>query len=248
MMPASRTKESEMTFDLEYSLEELNLTAIAMLRQGNVVGSLSILRRAMLVARASKSDKEHCSSQRYQLKVTRLHHVFGTLQETKGTEASSLNDFDAFTGVFAVIKPQELFGGGISEHDESPAPSTESPKMDRVEILVLLYNFAFALQMSGGDSSLIKAMRLYKLAHECARSIRLDEHPELYTLILALTTNLGHIHSCFFQQAEVHAIHNRMEDLLSTMSSASLLPQDSFFFEQAAFSSGFAHTKLPPAA
>eukprot|EP00523_Entomoneis_sp_CCMP467_P005505 CAMPEP_0168745686 /NCGR_PEP_ID=MMETSP0724-20121128/14750_1 /TAXON_ID=265536 /ORGANISM="Amphiprora sp., Strain CCMP467" /LENGTH=221 /DNA_ID=CAMNT_0008793415 /DNA_START=21 /DNA_END=686 /DNA_ORIENTATION=+ len=217
------------------SLDQLNASAIQLLVTGNTLASLDVFRHSLEVARRNCGTEHGCFNDRYTLEAI---HLDSRLNDT--VEEASSNDFDMYEGVFAVSKPQH--------HAQQPRVT------DDIEILVLLYNFGFALhktglgQQSRSDKTLGKALHLYNMAVECARSIPLDEHPELSTVLLAVSTNQGHIHSHFFQQKEAQKVHDRIESFLAATNPATLPLGDYYFFEGVVLTSGFANTKLPPAA
>ena len=74
------------------------------------------------------------------------------------------NDFDIFQRVFV-----------LTRHGDE-----ECQQVDDVEVLVLLYNFAFTLHMTGiiskdairRERAFRKALHVYKMTNACARSIR----------------------------------------------------------------------------
>jgi hypothetical protein len=224
------------TFD--NSLQQLSSAAISLLAQGNTTASLGVLRHALQVVRSSCGDHS-CSINRYNIEVIHLNRIFA-----HPVDETSSNDFDVFEGVFTVSKPRQ-----VNDRNES-----SDHVADGIEILVLLYNFAFALHKAGltretqSERTLSKALHLYKMANACARTIPLDEHPELNTLLLALSTNQGHIHSHFLQQQEVQRFHDQIEAFLALSNPSTLLREDYLFFKQVVLLSGFAGTKLPPAA
>ena len=230
---------------LEYNLERMNGMAINLIEQGDLVGASNAFRFVLRSAHAKcQNQEESCSSGRYHVSVIRLAPL-------ENQDDHYCNDFDVFPGVFTVGRPPV--------HPSKAFPS--SSPMDKIEALVLLYNFAFSLHRLGisrrmygcshWDHNLAKALKVYDLALQCACGVPLEEHPELSTLMLALTANMGQIHSHFFHTNEVILARNQMERLLycnTTRGNSNMEFQDLMFFEQAMFTSTFANTKLPPAA
>mmetsp|Transcript_6878 Transcript_6878/g.8912 ORF Transcript_6878/g.8912 Transcript_6878/m.8912 type:complete len:233 (+) Transcript_6878:38-736(+) len=225
--------------------QHLNSVAIGLLAEGNTTASLGVLRHALQVARGNCGVGRNCSHDHYTMQVIHL----GDNSSIADTAFS--NDFDVFEGVFAVSQPQTSFSLNQKHTNESDKADCVT---DDIEILVLLYNFAFAMHKDAlltklnSERKLSKALSVYHMANECVSGIPLHEHPELSTLILALSTNQGHIHSHFFQQKEVKIVHDQIEEFLTYTNPTSLLQDDYFFFEHAALTSGFATTKMPPAA
>eukprot|EP00523_Entomoneis_sp_CCMP467_P016238 CAMPEP_0168767904 /NCGR_PEP_ID=MMETSP0725-20121227/1601_1 /TAXON_ID=265536 /ORGANISM="Amphiprora sp., Strain CCMP467" /LENGTH=204 /DNA_ID=CAMNT_0008817245 /DNA_START=120 /DNA_END=734 /DNA_ORIENTATION=- len=194
-----------------------NSVAVELLRQGNAKACAKALELSIKHAQAACAQQmDYCSQRTYKLRIVRVGNTFNEF-DTPHDEAST--DFDPYKGVFDLDKTLDS------------CDSFDEGTLDRVEILILLYNFAFTMQTIGDTNALDKALRVYTLAVECVKSIPLEEHPELNTLILAIAANQGYIYSLFFQQDQVQMVHETIQHLLTLFPTESLHPEDAFFFE-----------------
>lgn len=219
---------------------DLNNTAVAHIQRGyydHAIGNLTIAVTLLLQANNGPiHTSPSCGSVEFRrdpaLPIKRLHRV------KIGSSTATNKD------VHITLGSMYCRAFLLSHIPALPLPAVNYNLL----VCVVLYNLALVNHLSGVNygarAGLTKALRLYEsvlnIIHQNPRGI------DMYHLTLAVTQNMGQIHSYLFQRNEATACFDCLRQLLSNENR--LIPDDDFamFFVSAMFQAQELH--LAPAA